>query len=500
MTEQLPQFEEVHVVSDLHLGGETGFQIFGAGEELKRYIGFLSQHLPDKQIALVINGDFIDFLAEKPSAYFDPKGAVGKLVRIRGDKAFEMVFTALQDFVSKNNRTLVINLGNHDLELALPWVREKLLEILAGGKAEHLGRIRWVMDGTGFLCQVAGAKVLCIHGNEVDDWNVVDFEKLRRIGRDFQRGEYVDAWTPNTGTKLVIEVMNDIKEKLPFVDLLKPEKGAVLPILAALDPQRSEHILGFGKVLPRLAWDKLKRRLDWLEAEEGPPPNKPLPPAWGQTEASMEASEKLLDVTEQRFQEGREPLDLIEDEEAGQLLRVDGAGWKAVTGESTEKVLAEFLEYLDKDPSFNIGEIEKDEDFVKLDAWVSQQIDFLVAGHTHLERAHLRKEGGYYFNSGTWAWLIHLCPDLRKNEEKFKAILEAFRKNLESSSENSSNLSIEQLVKLGFANKHLTVVRIWSVGGRAKGELRHVKSDSIADPPTLEGLSERVADSLYPRD
>ena len=68
----------------------------------------------------------------------------------------------------------------------------------------------------------AAAKVVCVHGNEVDSWNVADYERLRRIGRDYQFGVSVEGWTPNAGAQMVIEVMNQIKRDYPFVDLLKP--------------------------------------------------------------------------------------------------------------------------------------------------------------------------------------------------------------------------------------------------------------------------------------
>ena len=42
-------------------------------------------------------------------------------------------------------------------------------------------------------------------------------------------------WMPNVGAQLVVEVMNQVKQSYPFVDLLKPETLTVLHILGALD-------------------------------------------------------------------------------------------------------------------------------------------------------------------------------------------------------------------------------------------------------------------------
>src|SRR5205823_11965542 len=173
--------------------------------------------------ALVINGDFVDFLAERPSRHFDAGGAVKKLARIAADPAFAAVFDALRRFIAVPRHRLAIVLGNHDVELALPWVRQALQTLLCGADEASAGRILWSLDGEGVLLRIgsdAGPRVLCVHGNEVDGWNVVDHETLRRMGRDGLRDQRVDEdYVPNAGSRMVIEVMNDIKQRYPFVDL-----------------------------------------------------------------------------------------------------------------------------------------------------------------------------------------------------------------------------------------------------------------------------------------
>ncbi len=81
---------------------------------------------------MVLNGDIVDFLAESPAAYLDPNGSIDKLERIfYKDKSFSGVWTALQEFVAQPNRQLILVLGNHDVELALPHVTEWILEKLS---------------------------------------------------------------------------------------------------------------------------------------------------------------------------------------------------------------------------------------------------------------------------------------------------------------------------------------------------------------------------------
>jgi len=107
---------ELYVISDLHIGGKDR-QIFAGKTQLPWLLDQLfAKAKPETTIALVINGDFIDFLAEDDAKYFDAEGAVEKLNRIGNDASFSASFAALGRFASQPHCTLVINLGNHDLE------------------------------------------------------------------------------------------------------------------------------------------------------------------------------------------------------------------------------------------------------------------------------------------------------------------------------------------------------------------------------------------------
>src|SRR5438046_1958696 len=141
MSPVVAEFDELHVVSDLHLGGQPGFQIFGSGAELAWLIADLRQRPPAQRVGLIINGDFVDFLAQAPALPFDPEGASDKLATIAREPAFAPVFSELQRFTATSNRRLIINLGNHDLEFVLPWVREALIGMLAGNDPAARGRV-----------------------------------------------------------------------------------------------------------------------------------------------------------------------------------------------------------------------------------------------------------------------------------------------------------------------------------------------------------------------
>lgn len=468
----IPQYDELYVISDLHLGGAEGFQIFNSGQEAKLLIDELRQRPADKKIALTINGDLVDFLAERPALHFDPLGAVDKLKRIVGDRSFEPVWKALRSFVRTKNRRLIINLGNHDLELALPWVRSHLLETLSNGDEAACARIVFTFDGSGFLCRVGSAKILCVHGNEVDNWNVTDHEKIRRIGRDLIQGRPVESWIPNAGTQLVIDVMNQIKRTYPFVDLLKPELEAVIPTLLALAPDQRDKVRAIAATARRLAWDKLRRITGLLGAgdeEAGAAEPEPFG-LEGDLYAGMDPkkyAEELLREAEERMQ-GDEPVDpmtlILMDQQEGYLGGV-GAMRRFFLGESASEVLREALERLGEDRSFELD--TQDTTFKQLDEHMGD-VDFLVAGHTHLERFLRRHRGnGWYLNCGTWVRLIQLRKDVLKDPAQFEKIFATFKKETMSALDELSDLVL----------RRLTVAVFRLNGAGTEGALQRVSLD-----------------------
>lgn len=487
--ESFPQFEELYVISDLHLGGESGHQIFNSGTELARLIDHLRGRLPTKKVALLINGDFVDFLAEPDAKHFDPEGAVAKLNRIATeDPAFADVFRALKDFAKAKNRRLIVNLGNHDLELALPWARTRLLEILTGGDEAAFARITFTFEGTGFPCRVGDATVLCVHGNEVDPWNVADYERIRRFGVEVSHGRPIDSWIPNAGSQLVIDVMNKIKWDYPFVDLLKPETQAAVPTLLALAPDQHDKLRAIGSTVRRLALDTIKIAAGFLGSENGEAlrgrtaaatdilASGPSPFSARRSTSfdREEYAETLLDDAEDRFQRKVNPMMLVGEDALGGYLGLTSAFKKLVFGEDKCEVLREALSDLGHDRSFD--PTDEDVTFNKLDEQVGDGFDFVIAGHTHLARALARKQkSGWYFNSGTWARLIKLEDRVIRNPEEFRKVFEVFgAKSMERLD------SFPELVM-----RILTVVAIRADGKGTHGELLKVNLSAAADADIL---------------
>ena len=161
---------------------------------------------------------------------------------------------------------------------------------------------------------------------EADRWNHIDHDALRRAAHARALGQPWDArsWVPNAGTKLVIDAMNEVKAKHPFIDLLKPEKEAALKILRSIAPKtfasvadalpafaswararvtRSAFVLGVeGAEMPRgaevvhLLGEAINR--SGVDTGGGPP------------------STGLMDRVGQHHRAGRSPASLVSDDQA----------------------------------------------------------------------------------------------------------------------------------------------------------------------------------------
>jgi UDP-2,3-diacylglucosamine pyrophosphatase LpxH len=468
-------FQELYVVSDLHLGGQGGErQIFNQGAAFAGLIDeLLHRHLVESQ-GLVINGDLVDFLAEPDARYFDPAGALGKLDRIIHDPSFVPVWDALRSFLKPDNRHLIITLGNHDLELAFGWVQDHLRSELTRDCPTARDRVQLVFQKWGYNCRVGNASVRCAHGNEVDSWNVTDYAALERVTSGASRD-----WTPNAGTQLVIDVMNGIKRDYPFVDLLKPETAGVLPTLAVLEPSLAGELVAAGPAGYRLSIDSLRRQLGMLGQQALDPacvdPSLPLVQqmlggtlgpavAWQKDRYDLDA---LLLETEKAYLKKTKPLDLVYRMTGPDMLGFWSAVKNVVLFRGKEEVLRESLEGLMKDKSFDLG--APDDTFRDMTAQAPGDPDFLTAGHTHLARAlSVEGTGRYYLNSGTWVRLIQLTSDMLATKEAFQPVYDALAAG------NMKGLDEQD----GLVLNRCSVVRFWADDTKTYGALYRINKDA----------------------
>lgn len=491
------------VISDLHLGGRpdasdeagglvTGFQInnsYAALTGFVDWVGSVARAADSEEIEIVINGDIVDFLAEDDLAD-GPGGArvwaageaeaLARLeqiaLRTRGGGE-RGVFDALRDFVAAGNR-LTLLLGNHDVELSLPRVRGRLDALLGGG-----GPVRFVYDGEAYT----PGRVLIEHGNRYDRWNMLDYSALRQERSMLSRGLAVEEerrqeryFVPPAGTYLVIHFMNRIKSRYRFIDLLKPETNAMLPLLLALEPDLRQYL---GEVLNAspIVRQYLRHGLE-----------TPVTAKWpGDLSAAMDDAVEELSLDQlvlETFTEAGHEADasmFTKDPAAGTVqsgdLSVGGAvragggaaagdlsvgdkfDWlkaqmrearkwfrtragqvedmaesasllfavkRAETPEERLRQLHAALRRLNRDDrSFSLDYEEKNYAEAARRTSADGDFDAVLYGHTHLPKKMPLDEGGrrrWYLNTGTWCDVIRLPEEVGSDYETARPKLAAF--------------------------------------------------------------------------
>src|SRR5262245_15270322 len=416
---------ELFVISDLHVGGRYGNTAEDRGFRINTHVGDLAQFVRDiteysrtgnRQVELIINGDFVDFLAQegppgRPWRAFidDPVEAVQVFDQIV--KQDRDLFVALHDLLAAGvDLTLV--LGNHDVELSLPSVRWRLSELL---EARAGGRLHFVYDGEAYVM----GNVVIEHGNRYDGFNVVDHDRLRRLRSAHSRRQAPNEpaqFFPPPGSLLVEQVMNPIKKDYCFIDLLKPETQAVIPLLIALEP-------GFAGDIERL-W-----RLWRLKSDADK--NRPVTPGWptraghiGTLEdstaqhaplrellgghvdqAGLERLLKLAEGAATRTGSAPQQIGIAEDLRwSWSLLKLsrDNLAWN-----ERRRILLDALRTLQTDRSFD-PTVELPEYLDHAKHLSASGFGVMLFGHTHLAKEVPIEKAAIYINTGTWADLIRV--------------------------------------------------------------------------------------------
>jgi UDP-2,3-diacylglucosamine pyrophosphatase LpxH len=445
---------QLYVVSDTHFGGayapagadahDRGFRINTQAQQFVDFVDALAAK--SQPVELVVNGDLVDFLAQRTSdedewsAFRADEAAATRTFEVIA-KTDASVFEAFRRLLAKGHR-LTILLGNHDIELALPRVRKTL--------AQHVGATagadyHFVFDGEAYVVGDA----LIEHGNRYDWFNVVDHDALRRVRSLLSRCQPVPGryeFQPPAGSRMVATVINPIKDQFRFVDLLKPESSAVVPLLLALAP-------GFRRELSAVAAIAYGARKHRLEAAG-------LPSFSGDIRSSTATT---ADEGDSGLQPAIEPLDMLLNEElkseAGLLRSPAGAaasdgdifsGATARRGTAFLRLLLArdrstlderipallaTLRHLQSDNTFaREAECYREYESAARELASTGKFSTVVFGHTHLARDIAIGGGARYLNSGTWADLIQFpCAIVSGPERQAVEALRAFAEDLQAS-------------------------------------------------------------------
>lgn len=495
---EFPSYDEVHAISDIHMGGRPGFQILKECQRLAGYIRWVAARAPQGQVALVLNGDVFDTLAEENTDYVAANNAVQVVQRIMADPSFSGIWDALADFVKKDKRALVFNIGNHDIEIAFPNVQRLIQWRLAGDDAVQRARIVFSTTGAGFTCFVGNAKVYCTHGNEVDAWNFNRYEDLAKVTRRINAGQVLnkDEWCPNAGTRMVKEVMNDIKKTYKWIDLLKPETQAAISTLAVIDPGQASKITellsivgnrvraGF-EVEGRLSADGFQlppqdsKKTVTIDQLLGPNVTESL-----NQRTTSDVDTLLLNAEQQLGKPGAKIDQYNGSLGTGELIFDRLTGW--ITGVGEDEALRRALkDWLKDDRTFDI--LNQDETYTEVTKAVSSNIDFIITGHTHLERAIPMGGNRFYFNSGTWIRLLRFTDAVLKDTASFKPVYDLLIDNRgDIASIDEAKFKNDKGEMTPFVMDQTSAVSISVENGKTVGRLLHIEGDGSGNPNEIK--------------
>lgn len=396
------------VISDLHLGGGEPFMM-SHPERLADFVAGAPKLLSAGEVLdLVIAGDFVDFLACSPWSPWTPRpeDAIAKLKSVMGSPGgggFAPIFDALREHVAAGHR-LTILLGNHDLELTMPPVRQALLERIDADPHQ----VHFVFDGTAYRV----GKALIEHGNRYDDANANDFSHLRALASYLSRGEAPTGLADvkvSTGSQLVTRIVNPIKKTYPFIDLLKPEGELLAYLLFSFEPSLVRKYLGDFSLL-------FEAQRKNAENPEGKPPGATTNVAGEIGEVDAE----LRDTFSELYQAIRSPSDNVGfgDIFSGfiESVRFDGLAdlvhkGKTIVPERLAKIRTALRRMLQGDRTFDLDAPDGPYTPAAKRLCAGGAVETVVMGHTHLAREQRDGSRAWYINTGTWADLVTVPSD-----------------------------------------------------------------------------------------
>jgi len=444
----LIQRTQVFVTSDWHLGGsldsdsdvrlKLGSCIFRSVTQLTSFLD--SIHLRakafDGQTHLVLNGDIVDFLAPHPANGYAPIAWQNDVTIIRkelDDIASRFVdengrgpFAALRELAQSGIQIVVLP-GNHDVELCLPGVRTRIVE-LVGGSAD----VRFIYDGEAYTC----GKLLVEHGNQYDRFNGVDFDRLRRERSQLSRGASIEDsergktfFQPPIGSSIVVDEVNPRLADVPFLNLLKPEFGAAIPLMLAFYPEtRKFYELAFaaGKIAKRASGNTQAKQPGLLSGG----------PAVSHTDLNSFLREELVDAAAPFLGPPTRPGQLSGTASSSEslmsrlakkaALAIDltcpwGLYTQLRTGNETERLKCVRIALKRvRDVADFATDSEKDEYRQPAQTIIEQGgFEAVVFGHTHFPK-EVQLDGGKYLNAGTWADVLRL-PDAISSDDESEA-------------------------------------------------------------------------------
>ncbi len=376
-----------YIVSDLHLGAGDYLDDFNQDARL---IELLENVGKRRGAELIVNGDFIDFVAvnlEKPTAKpFSRMGStenesLAKLERVL--EAHRDVFIALRAFLDKGHRTVLIP-GNHDVDLFWPRVRDRLLEELGTPDSESFH-----FESSGIY---RSGSLYVEHGNQYYADSVFE-DFTHPFLRDPRTGE--ERLERSWGNCFLEYFSNGMmSERNPFINNVRPIPNMVF--MGIQDESlwfKAAYAYKLLRFMSRVGFPPFKESRELLRRKrEGKLDD------WGYSR------KRFMDLFSRR---GKVELQGLEDAEA---LSADFPLEEEDIEENSEGLLLDSLATREDALSVAAREILLGRD----------DTDVVVFGHDHryysneLQPVLGGHKGKYYVNTGTWIPMLFLTRTKRK--------------------------------------------------------------------------------------
>ena len=216
-------YKTIIVISDAHLGAgvmvdgkRNCLEDFHHDKELVEFLEYYqSGEYQNREVELVINGDFLDFLSVPYIKYFDDEiwGEAASRERLKLIvKAHREVFDTLARFVSVKKRKIVYILGNYDAELIMDGNQKSFFELFSEDARKQVTIIS--NDGGQYIPYPG---VYIIHGHEYELAHYFHSKKSVVLSENGTK-----YFLPPWGSYYITRVLNKFREEKSYLNSVKP--------------------------------------------------------------------------------------------------------------------------------------------------------------------------------------------------------------------------------------------------------------------------------------
>ena len=216
------------VISDLHLGAgdeyegrKNPLEDFYSDKELVDFFHYYSSgDYQNREVELIINGDFFDLLAVPYVSQFDEdywseRASLEKLELIL--QAHPEVMEGLAEFVATKNKSVVYIIGNHDAELLFTSLKKRFFSVFP---EEDRKKVR--LENNLSLYEPSPG-VFIQHGHEYESLH--EFNEKDSIVESNNGEKY---FIPPWGSYYVTHVVNKYKLERDHVNAVRPVKQFII--------------------------------------------------------------------------------------------------------------------------------------------------------------------------------------------------------------------------------------------------------------------------------